>query len=171
MCHIDRTQDQIIIWCSLIKYTTETQLEGGATHIIRPKLVIYAVVVLMMMAYFGYLIFDRIPIEVDVHRDRGQLFIEVSESLIENVYMLKIANKGNQDLTFTISVNSTVQMELMDENTISVNAGKLVDYPIRLRANLDDLIDRNTDISIKVQATADSSIQSEIESRFIAPVL
>lgn len=155
----------------LIKYTTETELEGGKTRIIRPKLIVYAVVVLMMMAYFSYLIFDRIPIEVDVHRDRGQLFIEVSESLIENVYMLRIANKGNQNLTFTISVNSTVPMELMDKNTISVNAGKLVDYPIRLRANLDNLIDRNTDISIKVQATADSGIQSEIESRFIAPVL
>jgi cytochrome c oxidase accessory protein FixG len=155
----------------LIRYTTETQLEGGKTHILRPKLIAYCVVVVLMMIYFAYVIFDRVPIEVDVHRDRGQLFIEVSDDRIENVYTLKIANKSNLDLTYTITVNSDINMELLSDNSISVKAGSLIDYPIRIQASLDELENRKTNISIQVQANSNPSIVSEIESRFIAPVL
>ncbi|MEH6443005.1 MAG: cytochrome c oxidase accessory protein CcoG [Oceanospirillaceae bacterium] len=155
----------------LIKYTTETALEGGKTHILRPKLIIYIIVVIAMMAYFAYIIFERIPIEVDVHRDRGQLFNEISENVIENVYTLKVANKSNRDLKYTISVKGIAGIELISDSTISVQAGKLIDYPIQIRANLDELEQRKTDILIKVQAISDPQITSEIESRFIAPTL
>ncbi len=153
----------------LIRYTTETSLEGGKTHLIRPKLIAYIVAVVAMMIYFAFVIFSRVPIEVDVHRDRGQLFIEVQDDLIENVYTLKIANKSNKDLIYTISVSGIDGMKLINDPTISVNAGQLIDYPIQVRASTEALGQRKTDILIKVQANSDASISSEIESRFIAP--
>jgi len=153
----------------LIKYTTENQLNGGTTKIIRPKLIAYFVVVLLMMAYFAYVIFDRVPIEVDVHRDRGQLFTQVSEQIIENSYSLKIANKSNEDHQYTISITGIIGIELISKASFFVEAGKLIDYPIQVRANSDEISKRNTDIIIQVQSDSNPEIHSEIESRFIAP--
>lgn len=153
----------------LVKYTTETQLEGKKTHIMRPKLIIYFIVVVAMIAYFAYVIMQRIPIEVDVHRERGQLFTEVADNLIENIYTLKVANKSHSDLTYRISITGIEGIELITHSEVSVEAGKIVDYPIQVRASIDEIIERNTDIIIKVQAIADPSIVSSIESRFLAP--
>jgi len=153
----------------LIKYTTENQLNGGSTKIIRPKLIAYFVIVLGMMAYFAYIIFDRVPIEVDVHRDRGQLFTQVSEQIIENSYSLKIANKSNQDHKYTITITGIIGIELISRASIFVEAGKLIDYPIQVRANTDEISKRNTDIIIQVKSDSNAEIHSEIESRFIAP--
>jgi cytochrome c oxidase accessory protein FixG len=153
----------------LIKYTTENQLNGGTTKIIRPKLIAYFVVVLLMMAYFVYVIFDRVPIEVDVHRDRGQLFTQVSEQIIENSYSLKIANKSNENHQYTITITGIIGIELISKASILVEAGKLIDYPIQVRANTDEISKRNTDIIIQVKSDSNPEIHSEIESRFIAP--
>ena len=153
----------------LIKYTTENQLNGGETKIIRPKLIAYLLIVTAMLGYFGYIIFARVPIEVDVHRDRGQLFIEVSDDNIENSYMLKIANKSNFDLQYSLSVTGIEGMKLITKASVFVGAGKLVDYPIQVQAHVDDIQRRNTHILIKVVAQSAPEIHSEIESRFIAP--
>jgi len=153
----------------LIKYTTENQLNGGNTKIVRPKLIAYFVIVLGMMAYFAYIIFDRVPIEVDVHRDRGQLFTQVSEQIIENSYSLKIANKSNHDHKYTITITGIIGIELISRASIFVEAGKLIDYPIQVRANTDEISKRNTDIIIQVKSDSNAEIHSEIESRFIAP--
>ena len=136
----------------LIKYTTENQLNGGTTKIIRPKLIAYFIVVLAMMAYFAYVIFDRVPIEVDVHRDRGQLFTQVSEQIIENSYSLKIANKSNEDHRYTITITGIIGIELISKASIFVEAGKLIDYPIQVRANTDEISNRNTHIIIQVKS-------------------
>ncbi|NQZ31914.1 MAG: cytochrome c oxidase accessory protein CcoG [Oceanospirillaceae bacterium] len=153
----------------LIKYTTENQLNGGETKIIRPKLMAYTIIVTAMIGYFGYIIFERIPIEVDVHRDRNQLFIEVSDQIIENIYTLKVANKSNMDLVYTISVSGIEGIKLITHPTLAVKAGKLIDYPIQIQASTDEISKRNTNILIKVMAISAPQIQSEIESRFIAP--
>ena len=39
-------------------------------------------------------LFGRIPLEVDIIRDRNSLYRETNEGLIENVYTLKILNKS-----------------------------------------------------------------------------
>jgi len=154
----------------LIKYTTETNLEGGDTRILRPKLLSYLLIVIAMMVYFGYVIFDRKPIEVDVHRDRSQMFIEVSDHLIENAYTLKIANKGNRDERFIISISGIQGIQLMSGATVLVEAGELIDYPIRIRASSYEINQRNTPIDIRVEAVSDPDTHAVTESRFMAPV-
>ncbi|EPJ49629.1 MAG: ferredoxin [Osedax symbiont Rs2] len=154
----------------LIKYTTETNLAGGDTRILRPKLLSYLFIVIAMMSYFAYVIFDRQPIEVDVHRDRSQMFIEVSDDLIENVYTLKIANKGNSDERYKISTAGIHGMQLMGTDTVVVEAGKLIDFPIRIRASSSEIQQRNTSIDIRVEAVSNPDTHSIIESRFMAPI-
>ncbi|EPJ44687.1 MAG: ferredoxin [Osedax symbiont Rs1] len=153
----------------LIKYTTEVNLEGGKTKILRPKLIAYLVVVTLLILYFSYVIFERVPIEVDVHRDRGQLFVEISESIIENIYTVKIANKSNTDLEYLISVSGIEGILVVNRPTAAVAAGQIIDFPIQVRANTSNISKSKTVIYINVQAITAAEINSEVESRFISP--
>ncbi len=153
----------------LIKYTTEINLEGGETRIMRPKLIAYLVVVIGMMIYFGYVIFDRVPIELDVHKDRSQLYVEVSDSIIENIYTLKVANKSNNDLRYEIFVSGIENLELVTDHFLIVKAGQIISYPVQVRANTRYISQNKTDILFKVIATTAPEISSEVESRFLSP--
>ena len=55
----------------LIRYTTQHALEGEATRVLRPRVIIYAVILLLLICALSYSILARTPLELDVIRDRN----------------------------------------------------------------------------------------------------
>ncbi len=84
----------------LIRYTNEHALKGNPVHIIRPKLVGYAIALLIMIGLFAYVIFDRQPLQLDVIRDRGALYSNTSDGKVQNTYRAKIMNMAQHDHHF-----------------------------------------------------------------------
>lgn len=154
----------------LVRYTTEHQLEGNETKILRPRLIGYFMVLMAMFVAFSYTIFNRVPLEVDILRDRGQLYNETSNGMIENVYQLKMANKEQVDHQYEISVSGIEGMKLVNDPVVTIKAGELLDYPIRIVVSPDSLEKPNYDILIKVQALDNESISISEENRFIGPL-
>ena len=153
----------------LIRYTTEHALKGNKTHLLRPRLIGYFVALSLMCVAFAYTIFSRVPLELDIIRDRGQLFVETPNGLIENSYMLKIANKSQSDQSYTLSVSGLEGVKLVADSLIKVSAGELEDYPIRLQIDPRYLDQANYSINFSLQAKGDDSISIIQESRFIGP--
>ena len=88
----------------LVRYTTEHELTGGTTHWLRGRIVGYATVLLIMMIAFGIALLNRSTFEVDVLRERGDLYQINSGGNIVNQYSLRILNKIQQPQTYTIEV-------------------------------------------------------------------
>ncbi|WP_027859147.1 cytochrome c oxidase accessory protein CcoG [Marinobacterium jannaschii] len=153
----------------LVRYTTEHQLDGNTTHILRPRLIGYFVCLVAMFIAFAYTLYSRIPLEVDIIRDRGKLFVETPNGLIENVYTLKLANKEQVDHQYTISVKGLDGLKLIGDSIVTVKSGELLDHPVRLHIDPRYISKPNYDISFQVQATDDESIIIDEESRFIGP--
>ncbi|WP_027853613.1 cytochrome c oxidase accessory protein CcoG [Marinobacterium litorale] len=153
----------------LVRYTTEHQLEGKKTHLLRPRLIGYFVALIAMFSAFAYTLYSRVPLEVDIIRDRGQLYTTTPSGLIENVYTLKIANKEQNDHTYRISVSGIDGMTLVSEPVVDIAAGELLDYPIRLHVPPSDLEKPNYDIQFTVEAVDATSIRVTEENRFIGP--
>lgn len=154
----------------LVRYTTEHQLEGNHTKLLRPRLIGYFVVLLIMCSAFAYTIFSRIPLELDIIRDRGQLYNEASNGMIENVYQLKLANKEQVDHQYRIAVSGIEGMQLITEPQITIKAGELLNYPIRIHVAPEKLKHSNQPIEISIQALDDPSIQVSEENRFLGPL-
>ncbi len=153
----------------LVRYTTEHQLEGNTTHLLRPRLMGYLLVLIAMCIAFGYTIFSRVPLEVDILRDRGQLYNETPNGLIENVYKLKLANKEQRDHDYRISVSGIEGLKLITEPVVTIKAGELLDYNIRIHLDKANIKRPNYDIQIKVEALDNNSISITEENRFIGP--
>lgn len=85
----------------LISYTTEHRLSGEETRLLRPRLIGYAIALVAMTSVFGYAVSNRSLVELDVLKDRV-LYRENNDGRIENVYILKVMNKAQRDLTFVI---------------------------------------------------------------------
>ncbi len=114
----------------LISLKSEHQLAGGITKILRPKLIGYAVVLTIMSALLMFDITSRVPLELDIIRDRNALDRETNMGLIENVYTLKVLNKSQQQNTYKIEVIGIETAELKGEQNVTVDAGGVYSLPI-----------------------------------------
>ena len=60
----------------------------------------YASLLLLLVLGFGYAVTHRMPLDVDVLRDRNALYRELNDGRIENVYSMRIINKDQHGHEF-----------------------------------------------------------------------
>jgi cytochrome c oxidase accessory protein FixG len=153
----------------LVRYTTEHALNGKKTKLLRPRLIGYFAALMVMITAFVWAIGDRIPLEMDVIRDRGQLYTTTPDGLIENVFTLKVANKSQTDQSYRILVDGPDGLTMISPAEIHVRAGEMLTYPVRLQIEPAKLQQANTPFSFRIEAIDNPSIQIETESRFLGP--
>jgi cytochrome c oxidase accessory protein FixG len=150
----------------LIRFTTERNLEGGKTHKLRFKAVGYFVVMIAMTALLIWDISTRKPLEVDVLRDRNQLYSISMEGWVQNVYTLKILNKSQLPQTFTIRAEGFEQTELMGTTELTIDGGAVATVPVTLAVYPDEVTERVHDIRFVVSST-DGSVTEQHETSFL----
>lgn len=158
----------------LIRFTTENNLKnkdkGKKTRILRPRLVGYGVAILVMASAFTWTVAARVPLSVEVIRDRNVLFREVEQGMIENVYTLRIANMDRFDHDYAIEVVGDVDFAIKGDTQVRVAEGEVYTAVVRLRIDPGLLPAPASDISFVV-STADGTLNREVSSRFIGPRL
>jgi cytochrome c oxidase accessory protein FixG len=152
----------------LISYTTENKLAGGSWTWKRPKLIGYGVAMLVMCVLFVVVLWNRMPLTLDVMRDRASLFQQLPDGRIENVYQLRIINMDAQDRTLEIRLQGLTDFNMTPDQPIIVSAGEVRDLLLRVQAEPSTLQNFNQPIIFLVQDTS-GALRAESESRFIAP--
>ena len=151
----------------LIRYTTEHELEGKKVHLVRSKLIGYAVVLMIMSTMLVLEIVNRVPLSLDIIRDRTELAKENFNGDIENVFTLKILNMSQTDNTYKLSVKGLDNPKWHGKQEIFVKAATVYTLPISISVDPYGLKGYMTDITFNVeQVSADDEISIEHESRF-----
>jgi len=152
----------------LVSYTTEHNLSGQKTHLARPRLIGYAIALLIMMAAFSTALFMRPLAELDVLKDRV-LYRENEAGRIENVYSLRIMNKDQRDHVYTISVSGLDGLILEGQREVKAEAGEILTVPIELSIDPEKLPSSTNEIVFTIEAADLPGKTFESESRFIGP--
>ena len=154
----------------LIAYTTEAQAMGEKTHIFRPRMLVYSALLLILLGGLAWGIASRVPLEVDIIRDRNTLYNETNEGLVENVYTLKVINMTEKPQTFRISVDGIKGMQLVGNyDAVAVNSGSVKEVPLRVHVDPVELKRRSTEISFTVTSSGEESVSQTQSSRFLGP--
>ncbi len=166
----DDVMDKMGYEKGLIKYTTEHAMQGGKTHIVRPRIIIYAVILLAIFAAFAWSFSQRISLGLDVIRDRNTLYRETGDGLIENVYILKILNMDSSGHEYDLRVSGIPGLSLhKDMAVIRVDSGGVLELPVRLRADEADLDARSNDVVFELVASDDDALVASEDARFLGP--
>jgi len=166
----DDVMDKMGYERGLVRYTTEHALEGGKTHIFRPRVIVYALILFAITVGAFYSILTRNPIALDVIRDRNTLYRETNEGLIENVYTLKLLNMDKQDHRYILTVDGIPDMVLKkDVEDIYVKTGEVFELPVRVQVDAYNLKDRSTEIGFTLQADGFDDLVVTEDARFLGP--
>ena len=152
----------------LISYTTEHNLSGRKTRLLRPRLIGYAVALVAMIGLFAWAVATRPLVELDVLKDRV-LFRENERGYIENVYTLKIMNKAQRDMTYVITADGLDGLVYEGKREVRALAGEVYSFPVELSIAPEKLPSSANNIVFHVQSADDPSIKNDADSRFIGP--
>lgn len=166
----DEMMDKMGYDRGLVRYTTENELEGKKTHILRPRLIGYFVALMAMVIALGIAVSDRVPLELEVLRDRNQLYRMDVNGNIENSYIIKIANMDQKDHNYALSVEGLTGLELVGQTEVSVSAGEVINLPVRIILHESKMNVPSADIQITVKSSDNSGHEMTKESRFISAV-
>lgn len=122
----------------LIRYTTENALEGKESRVLRPRILIYGAILTLLVSSFAYALLTRSSIDANVIPDRNSFYRIVDARRIENVYNLKIMNKGSQTAFYEVSATGLEGLEVdfeTGDDGLSAEPGELISVPIRIRAD------------------------------------
>ncbi len=156
----------------LIRYTTENALEGKPTHILRPRMVIYGLLLAVLTGLLFYSMATRTPLRMDIIRDRNVLYQETTEGLVENTYILKIINMDEKPHTYRLSVEGIEGLQLVMRDTeIAAPSGKVITIPVRVRVDPVNLKKPSSEIRFRLQATDDAELSIVETGRFLGPMI
>ncbi|MBI6782321.1 cytochrome c oxidase accessory protein CcoG [Pseudomonas syringae] len=163
----DTVMDKMDYPRGLIRYTTEHNLSGQRTRSLRPRLIGYALVLLLMIALLTAAFWMRTLVGLEVSKDR-MLFRENAEGRIENVYSLKVMNKDQVDHTYVLQASGLPDLRLQRRREISVPAGEIVSLPVELSSAPEKLPSHSNEVTFTLK-DIDSDTQVETRSRFLGP--
>lgn len=111
----------------LIRFSTQNALTHHWTQhqvirkILRPRVLVYSALLLLMSAGLVYSLATRVPFKVDVIRDRGVMSRLVPGGKVENVYRLQITNASEKLETYRISVEGITGLSIASDKEFTVN--------------------------------------------------
>lgn len=155
----------------LIRYTTQNEIEEGKPRrILRPRVIVYGAILVNISAALVAAVLLRVPVELDVLRDRNALYRTTVSGAVENAYTLKIMNMDTKPHRYTIGADGVPDLRLVsDVHTVAVSPGEVIEVPVTLQADPAALRERSTDIRFILQAHDDAELKIEEESRFLGP--
>lgn len=162
----DDTMDKMGYPKGLISYTTEHSLAGKKTKVLRPKLLGYMLVLTIVTSAFSYTLYSRVPMELNIIRDRGALYRETNEGLTENTYTVTISNKSQQPVGFALSVESEINFNWIGLEQVTLNGGETRSVPISLSIDPYSVEQNKIEFKIKVQQIDNPDIKLISRSTF-----
>jgi len=169
----NQVMDKIDAPRGLIRFMSENDVAGKPTtpgrHLLRPRVLIYAGLLLLFCALTGWTLSERVLLRVDVLRDRGSLLRETAEGLIENTYTLKLINMEETQRSFRIGVSGLPGLRIDGTDTFTVEPGSLRTVSLTVSAPLTDQLAGVQAIEFTTAALHDGSQPVREKSTFILP--
>ena len=160
--------DQMGYQRGLIRYTSERALAGGETHWLRPRLVGYAIALLLMIGGLVWGLQERPLIDLDISRDRS-VFRANSSGEIENIYTLKVLNKTQQPREYSLSLADAERFNTQGLGNLQVPAGETGTVAVRVSRRDATTAAGSEPLEFVVQDLNDPASRVSDQSTFVAP--
>ncbi|MEE9421630.1 MAG: cytochrome c oxidase accessory protein CcoG, partial [Gammaproteobacteria bacterium] len=168
----DQVMDKMGYARGLVRYTTENAMAGIKNQLLRPRTILYALLLTLLTGGLIYEISQRIPLELDIIRDRNSLYRETSEGLVENVYILKIINMDEQAHYYNIQISGLEGLKLtMEQKHIHVLASEVFTLPVTVQIDPVILERASSQITFTLSSEDDPDLTQTESARFLGPVL
>ena len=164
----DQVMEKMDYKKGLISYTTEHRLSGNETRVFRPRIVVYAVLLLALVAGVIYSVNQRVLLRADLLRDRNALYRELPGDLIENVYTLKLINMDFKPHQYKIEVLNNDDIQLFISPDPQLEPEEVGNFILRMQAPA-GTGRGSTKVDVRFSTLDEPIIERTVSARFLMP--
>jgi polyferredoxin len=139
---------------------------AGLRH---PRALLYLGLLAVFTALAGWMLAQRIPLQVDVLRDRHALAQEAADGRIENGYTLKLVNMLEAPRAFRIRVEGPAGARLVGADTVHVASGSVLPVPVTVSAEPEAGGHGAQPLRFTIEALDDPATRVTEQSAFLLP--
>lgn len=153
----------------LIRYDTERGLDGNKTRFLRPRVLIYATILMLIFSVFAFMLYSRELSEAQLlHSTRSSLYSQLNDGRIENHLELHLANKDDSVRMFTVEVKGRKDVELVVPlSPYPLAASTVSNLPVFAHFEPELLI--NGKLHVEVEVRDDAGFKKTLAIELIGP--
>ena len=171
----DEVMDKISLPRGLIRYSTENALTQHFgmrdifQRLLRVRTMLYTAILLLIVAATIWSLSTRVPLKVDVIRDRSVLYREADDGRIENTFTLHIMNTDGQNHRYSIRAEGIDGLEMVTEQFVDVRAASNQNIPVVLAVEEGAAPKGANKIFFEIRAENSAKIVVREQSNFFMP--
>jgi cytochrome c oxidase accessory protein FixG len=120
----DEVMGRIGLERGLIRYTSQAELESGKRSFLRPRLVVYSAILVVMLGAFAFSLAGKQTADVTLLRGLGAPFTILPSGEVSNQIRIKIANRTPGERSYLIELDAAEDLILIaPENPLTVAPG------------------------------------------------
>jgi cytochrome c oxidase accessory protein FixG len=117
----------------LIRYSTQDGLEGKRTSLIRPRTVLYSVLLSIVTVLFFVILATKFAFDARLLPTSGAPFAFNQQGMVQNNFRVRLVNRSQQLQTYTLSIpNDDAVAHWSSENQVELAPGKSQLIPMRI---------------------------------------
>ena len=169
----DQVMDKMGYPRGLIRYSTQHALDNKLgvremwRRVFRPRILVYSAVLWGIIFAAAFALYARIPLKVDIIRDRAAIAREVAGGEIENVYRVQLMNTQETPRRFRLHAEGLPGLSLVGDPILEVDAASARLVPIKLRLRSAAAAPGKHPIMLVVQAEDDAQVAVREKTIFI----
>ena len=159
----------------LIRYTTENALSQHLTrkevlaHILRPRVLLYSAILIGITIASIWSLAIRVPLKVDIIRDRSILAREADDGRIENVFNMKIMNTTEKPMRYVLTVDGLPEVEIADNKPVDVASAENHEVTVVVRVPPEAGKPGANMIYFDIKSEGDDAIKVREKASFLMP--
>ena len=171
----DQVMDKVGLPRGLVRYSTENALankQGKAeiiSHMVRPRVLVYTFILVLIMVIAGWFLANRIPLKVDIIRDRSTLTREADDGSIENVFMLHITNTTELPQRYKITVDGLEGVKIAGAQSVDAAPAGHTSFNVVVSAPPESGKTGSNTIHFNIHAEGDTAIRLREKAAFLLP--
>ncbi len=152
----------------LIRYASENQIKEKKKFVFNTRIKAYSSVLLLLFGFMAYMVIQRKHIECYISRVKGQLYQELPDGKISNLFEAKIINKTRKEEMVELRLEKIPgQIRYVGVHDIKLQKEKLNDITFFLDIPMDQIHERSQNIEFGLYLN-NERIQT-IKSKFLGP--
>ena len=121
----DEVMDRIGLERGLIRYTSQAELESGKRSFLRPRLVVYSAILVVMLGTFAFSLVGKQTADVTLLRGLGAPFTILPSGEVSNQIRIKVANRSPEERSYWIELGAAGDLTMIaPENPLIVSPGQ-----------------------------------------------
>lgn len=147
----DAIMDRIGRPRGLIRYTSQDTLAGKGVKLLRPRVVLYPLLLMVVVSMFFVLLASRSSADVTLLRNFGQPYVTLDGQQVQNTLRLKIVNRSESTQTYRIALESPQGVSVtMMQGPLTLEPGQSETTPIQLVAPFEMFKTGRLDVTLVV---------------------